>query len=58
MPDTWLVRVYHDRLMVTFKECAAPVELGRQDNRVGEVLFRVTASPAAAAGLQSRLLTR
>ncbi len=45
MPETWLVRVYHDRALVTFKECAGPVELGQQDKGAGEELFRIVALP-------------
>jgi adenylate cyclase len=46
MTNTWLVRVYNDGVLAMFKECAGPVELGRQDNRVGEELYQVTATGA------------
>jgi len=43
MTEIWLVQVYNDRLLTMFKECIGPVELGRQDNRVGEPLYQVSA---------------
>ena len=45
MSDSWLVRVYNDEVLALFKECAGPVELGRQDDRCGESLFQVAKLP-------------
>jgi len=42
MADSWLLRVYDDRLLSAVKECGPPVELGRQDDRSGEGLYQVT----------------
>jgi adenylate cyclase len=42
MPESWLLRIYDDRLLSAVKECAPPVELGRQDDRSGEGLYQVT----------------
>jgi adenylate cyclase len=39
MSDTWLVRVYDNSALATFKECAGPLEIGRQDNRVDQGLY-------------------
>ena len=46
MPQSWLVRVYNDRLISSVTECTGPLELGRRDDRAGEELYRVTRSPA------------
>ena len=45
MPETWLVRVYNNRVLETFKECAAALELGRQDNRSREELYQLSSLP-------------
>lgn len=43
MADTWLIRVYNDHVLATFKECVGPVELGR--HTPGEDLDPVTPLP-------------
>jgi adenylate cyclase len=43
MAETWLIRVYNDHVLATFKECVGPVELGRQNQPAGEELNQVTA---------------
>jgi adenylate cyclase len=43
MAESWLVRVYNNRGLAVFKECAGPLELGRQDNRVPEELYHFRA---------------
>jgi adenylate cyclase len=48
MSESWLIRVYDEHRLSLFKECAGPVELGRQDDRNGEALYQV--SPLAAGG--------
>jgi adenylate cyclase len=42
MPESWLLRVYDDGMLSVVQECAPPMELGRQDDRSGEVLYQVT----------------
>ena len=42
MPESWLVRVYNDRLISFVKECTGPLELGRQNDRTGEELYQVS----------------
>ncbi len=42
MSESWLLRVYDDRLLSAVKECAPPMELGRQDDRAGEGLYQVS----------------
>lgn len=42
MRESWLLRVYDDRLLSAVKECVPPIELGRQDDRSGETLYQVT----------------
>jgi adenylate cyclase len=42
MSESWLMRVYDDRLLSAVKECAPPLELGRQDDRAGEGIYQVT----------------
>jgi adenylate cyclase len=42
MAESWLLRVYDDRLLSAVKECSPPLELGRQDDRAGEGLYQVT----------------
>ncbi len=44
MGDSWLLRLYDDRLLSAVKECAPPIELGRQDDRTREGLYQVTQS--------------
>jgi adenylate cyclase len=46
MPQSWLLRVYNDRLISSVTECTGPLELGRRDDRAGEELYRVTRSAA------------
>ena len=43
MAETWLIRVYNDHVLATFKECAGPVELGRQNQPTGEELNQIIA---------------
>ena len=45
MTDTWLVRVYNDHVLAMFKECAGPLELGRQNEKAGETLYDVSTLP-------------
>ncbi|MGO9921453.1 MAG: adenylate/guanylate cyclase domain-containing protein [Isosphaeraceae bacterium] len=42
MFESWLLRVYDDRLLSAVKECAPPMELGRQDDRAAEGLYQVS----------------
>ncbi len=39
MSDPWLVSVYVDNEQAMAKECDGPLELGRQDHRLGETLY-------------------
>jgi adenylate cyclase len=43
MAENWLIRVYSDHVLATFKECVGPVELGRQNQPPGEDINQVTA---------------
>jgi adenylate cyclase len=45
MAESWLVRVYRERLLRAVKECSPPLELGRQDDRKGEGLYQVSQFP-------------
>jgi adenylate cyclase len=45
MVKSWLVRIYSNQTLLMFKECAGPVELGRQDHRVPERLFQLVPHP-------------
>jgi adenylate cyclase len=45
MAESWLIRLYNDHVLSLFKECAGPVELGRQDDRAGEELYQVSPLP-------------
>lgn len=39
MHTPWLVKVFHDNELAMSKECDGPLELGRQDSRLGETLY-------------------
>ena len=45
MAESWLVIVYNDRVRAMSEKCVGPVELGRQDSRLREDLYQVTAQP-------------
>jgi adenylate cyclase len=45
MADSWLIRVYEDHALVLVKECASPVEFGRQGGQPGESLYSVSRLP-------------
>ncbi len=42
MSDSWLLKVYDDQVLSVVKECAAPLELGRQNDRSGEGLYQLS----------------
>ncbi len=50
MAENWMIRVYNDGTLAVLRECAAPVELGRQDQRIGETLYQVT--PSSSRGVR------